>query len=361
MITVPQNIIDLQPYIPGKPISEVQKEFGLSKIVKLASNENPLGTSPLALQALMNSTTKLSRYPNVGSIELREKLRLVFGIKIDKIITGSGSEGILSNIMRTILFPDENIVSSEGTFIGFYVLGNAVGTEMRLAPQKEYRYDLDAIADRIDSKTKMVYIANPNNPTGTFIKREQFEAFMKVVPSNCLVVMDEAYYEYACVNPDYPNSLDYDYDNVFTLRTFSKAYGLAGIRIGYGFGDSELVANLLKSKLPFEPSISAQDAGIAALDDKQFLQYHLIMNETGKAYLYQVFDELGLNYVKSDANFVMLDMGTPETVKKVADKLLSQGVIVRPLPAFGLPHCIRVTVGLPEENEIFADALKKSL
>lgn len=361
MISIPQNILDLKPYIPGKPISEVQKEFGIERIVKIASNENPLGTSPMALQAIMRSVTELSRYPNVGTIDLREKLSKVFGINIENIIAGSGSEGILSVIMRSFLAPGDNVVSSVGTFIGFYVLANAVGTQMILTPLKDFHYDIDAIAEKINKNTKLIYIANPNNPTGTIIKRKKFEEFMNVVPDTCLVIMDEAYYEYASENPDYPNSLDYRFDNVITLRTFSKAYGLAGIRIGYGFGNDFLIGNLLKAKLPFEPSITAQLAGAAALDDEQFLHYHLEMNRAGKAFFYQIFDELGISYIPSDTNFVMMHFDSEETVIRINNGLLSNGVIIRPLTAFKLPHCIRVTIGLPEENEIFADTLKKVL
>jgi histidinol-phosphate aminotransferase len=361
MISIPQNIIDLKPYVPGKPISEVQREFGIERIVKLASNENPLGTSPLALQAMMNSMTELSRYPNVGTIDLRKKISDVFKINIENIIAGSGSEGIMSVIMRSFLEPGDNVISSIGTFIGFYVLANAVGTEMNLTQLNNYHYDINAIAERINKRTKIIYIANPNNPTGTIVRRKEFEEFMKVVPETCLVIMDEAYYEYANENPDYPDSLNYRYDNVITLRTFSKAYGLAGIRIGYGFGHEFLIGNLLKAKLPFEPSITAQQAGIAALDDKQFLQYHIEMNRAGKAYLYQVFDDLGLHYINSDTNFIMLAFDSEDTVTRINNGLLRNGVIVRPLTAFKLPNCIRVTIGLPEENVIFADSLKKVL
>ncbi len=361
MIEIPQNIIDLKPYVPGKPISEVQKEYGIERIVKLASNENPLGTSPMALQAIMRSVTELSRYPNVGTIDLRQKLSLVFGIRMENIIAGSGSEGILSVIMKSFLMPGDNVVSSKGTFIGFYVLANAVGTKMILTPLKDYHYDIEAIGNAININTKIVYIANPNNPTGTIVKKKEFDDFMKVVPDTCLVVMDEAYYEYASENPDYPNSLDYKYDNVITLRTFSKAYGLAGIRIGYGFGNDYLIGNLLKAKLPFEPSITAQLAGAFALDDEQYLHYHLEMNRVGKAFFYQVFDEMGLQYIQSDTNFVMLAFDSEDTVNRLNDGLLRNGVIIRPLTAFMLPNCIRVTIGLPDENEIFAKALKKVL
>ncbi len=362
MIRIPQNIIDLKPYVPGRPIDEVKKEYGLEKVIKIASNENPMGPSPMAVQAMLKAVGNLNRYPDIGTLDLREKLSRKYNVPVKNIIAGSGSEGILAVAIRSFMFDDEELLTADGTFIGVYVLANSKGVKLVKVPlTSDYRYDLNAIADRINEKTKIIYLANPNNPTGTTIKRQEFEDFMKYVPDHCLLIQDEAYFEYIHDDPDYPNSLDYRQDNVITLRTFSKAYGLAGIRIGYGFAHEELITDMLKVKLPFEPSIPAKAAGTAALDDEHFVECHLEMNRNGKKFLYGIFGELGLNYIKSDTNFIMIDFGTAENVNRIQMGLLKQGVIVRPLTAFGLPHCIRVTIGLPEENEFFAEALRKVL
>lgn len=361
MPLVPQNIIDLKPYVPGKPIEEVQKEFGLDYVVKLASNENPMGLSPRAAQAIIASLHSLNRYPNIGSIELREKISEVYNVPVKNIATGSGSEGIMSTIMRTFTFNDEEAITADGSFIGFYVITNARGMKMHKLPLKDYAFDLNTILDAINSKTKIIYLANPNNPTGTIFNRKEFEAFHKEVPDNVLIILDEAYYEFARLDPDYPDSLDYRFDNVISLRTFSKAYGIAGIRIGYGFAQEDIVANIFKTKLPFEPSITAQMAGLAALDDKEFVRQYIDLNKRGLEFFYDTFTRLGIKYVKSHANFVLIDVESSDRVQSLTDKLLRKGVIVRPLAPYGLPTCMRISTGLDEENEIFAKAFEEVL
>lgn len=364
MFEHPEHIKKLKPYVPGKPIEEVQKEFGLDRIVKLASNENPIGMSPRAAQAIIASLRDINRYPNIGAISLREKISKKFGVPVKNIAVGSGSEGLMSVALRTLTRPGDEAITADGTFIGFYVTANATNIEMKLAPLKNYRYDLPAMADMIDDKTKIIYIANPNNPTGTIITKKEFDEFRQYVldkKPDALIILDEAYYEFARENPDYPDSLDYRCDNIMTLRTFSKAYGIAGARIGYGFAEENFVTNIFKVKLPFEPSIPALAAGEAALDDEFFLNYYLDMNLRGKAEFYKLFDELGLEYVKSDANFIMIAFDGAEKAAEISEKLMRQGVIVRPLGAFKLPHCVRVTIGTPDENEYFADKLRKIL
>ncbi len=361
MPLVPNHIQELRPYDPGKPIDDVMREYGLKYVIKMASNENPLGVSPQAIQAMMASIYQINRYPDIASKILCAKLSEVYNLEVDNIITGHGSEAILSVIIRTFLCDDDEVLTSEGTFVGFYVIANARGIKPITIPLKDYRFDLPAIADAITEKTKIIYLVNPNNPTGNIFTKAEFEDFVKRVPPDVLIIMDEAYHEFVHGRADYPDSMLYRLDNVITLRTFSKAYGLAGIRLGYGFAQKELIKNLMKVRLPFEPGIPSQMAGVAALNDYQFLEYYLDLNQKGLKYIYNLYERLGIRYIKSDANFVMSIFDSAETVDKIVGKLLTKGVIVRGLKAFGLPHCLRVTVGLQKENEYFAEKLEEVL
>jgi len=360
MSLVPPYIESLEPYRAGKPISELQRELGISNIIKLASNENPLGPSPLAIEAMKKHFETLHLYPN-GGLDLREVLAERFTLKVGNVIAGSGSEGIMSNIIRAFLCNDDEVLTSEGTFVGLYVLARARGVKLVLVPQKQYHFDLEGIAAAINKHTKIVYLANPNNPTGTIFTKAEFDAFMNNVPAHVLIILDEAYFEYARNNLEYPDSMQYRYDNVITLRTFSKIYGLAGIRIGYGFARELIISNLLKVKLPFEPSSLAQAAGIGALNDRDFVDRALEGNTRGKAYLIPALRKLGLTLVPTEANFVMVPLANESTVCQVYNELLKLGVIIRPLRAFGLPHCIRITIGTKEENERLVESMKSVL
>jgi histidinol-phosphate aminotransferase len=230
----------------------------------------------------------------------------------------------------------------------------------RTVPYRDWHYDLPALAAAINSNTKIIYLANPNNPTGTIFTRQEFAAFYRHVPERVLIILDEAYFEYAKDTPRYPDSMHYRYDNVITLRTFSKVYGLAGVRIGYGFAHETLIANLLKVRLPFEPSTIAQTAAIGALSDKPFLHRSLELNARGIVYLTENFKSMGLHVIDSKANFVMLVLRDEETAARMVEDLLRQGVIVRPLRAFGLPHCLRISTGTDEQNEICVQAMEKA-
>ncbi|OGU60483.1 MAG: histidinol-phosphate transaminase [Ignavibacteria bacterium GWF2_33_9] len=361
MFTVPKHIEDLKSYDPGKPIDDVMLEYGLKYVVKLASNENPLGVSPQAIQAMMSSIYQYNRYPDIASKILCSRLSEIYNLEAANIITGHGSEAILSVIIRTYLKDDDEVLTSEGTFVGFYVICNARGIKPIQIPLKDYRFDLEAIANAITNKTKIIYLVNPNNPTGNIFTKTEFETFIKKVPENVLVIMDEAYHEFVSGHPDYPDSMHYRYDNIITLRTFSKAYGLAGIRLGYGFAQKGVIKNLMKVRLPFEPGIPSQMAGVAALNDSMFLDYYLKINLAGLNYLYGIFEKHGIRYIKSDANFVCSVFDSAETVDLIVSKLLTKGVIVRGLRAFGLPHCLRVSVGLQSENEFFASKFDEVL
>ena len=361
MPLVPKHIQDLQPYKAGKPIDELRRELGLERIVKLASNENPLGVSPLAQKAIQTSISNVDRYPSPDGYTLRKALAERYDVNMGNVFLGHGSEGIISLIMRTFLLDDEEAITSAGSFITFDIQAQSRGIKLHHAPLKEYQIDLNAVAGLVNEKTKLVYLANPNNPTGTIFKVHKFLSFIRQIPKHVLVILDEAYFEFAREDPAFPDSMQYRFDNVITLRTFSKAFGLAGVRVGYGFAHENFISNLMKIKLAFEPSSLAICAGTAALEDVDFLEQTIRINRIGKHYFYQLFDELGLRYLPSHTNFVTIVLDSEQAVTRLYDKLLHKGVIVRPLKAFGLPNCIRVSTGLEEENAFFAKALKEVL
>lgn len=359
MALVPPHIQNLAPYKAGKPAEELAREMGLKRIVKMASNENSLGPSPMALAAAQAALDQSHRYPDPASFELRDALAKKFDVKIDNVIAGNGSEGIMATILRTFLFAEDEMVSAANSFIGFRVLANASGRKVHWVPMKEYHYNLPALADAITAATKIIYLANPDNPTGTYFSSEQFEAFMKHVPEHVLVILDEAYFEYAQHLNDFPDSMGYRLDNVITLRTFSKAYGLAGLRVGYGFGHADLIGNLLKVKLPFEPSRPAQDAALAALEDRAHLARTLEMNRAGLAQLKTAFADLGMSVIQSATNFLTWVLPSEQTAAKLTQDMLAKGVILRHLAPFGWPSLVRVTIGLAEENGYLMEQLTK--
>jgi histidinol-phosphate aminotransferase len=352
---VPPYIESLRPYEAGRTIESVREQYGLTRIAKLASNENPLGPSPRAIEAMKRTFDGLHLYPN-GGLDLRRVLAGEFDLKVENVIAGSGSEGIMSTIIRAFLCDEDEVLTTEAAFIGFQVLARSRGVRYRTVPYDNWHYDLRALAAAINENTKIIYLANPNNPTGTIFTRAQFDEFYRHVPERVLIILDEAYFEYAKDNPRYPDSMHYRYDNVITLRTFSKIYGLAGVRIGYGFAHEELIRNLLKVKLPFEPSTVAQAAGIGALQDKEFLHRSLELNARGICDLTRGLSELGLTVVPSQANFVMVVLPGEQEAARACEQLLSRGVVVRPLTAFGLPACIRISTGTDEDNRLCIEA-----
>ena len=358
MPLVPPYIESLRPYEAGRTIESVRKQYGLTRIAKLASNENPLGTSPKAIEAIRRTLGSLNFYPN-GGLDLRGVLAQEFDVHLDNVMAGTGSEGIMSNIIRAFLCDEDEVLTTEAAFIGFQVLARSRVVKYRTVPYRDWTYDLPALAAQINANTKIIYLANPNNPTGTIFTKHQFEEFYQHVPERVLIILDEAYFEYAKDNPRYPDSMHYRYDNVITLRTFSKVYGLAGARIGYGFAHDLLIRNLLKVKLPFEPSTLAQAAGIGALSDKEFLHRSLELNARGLRYLTEGLTEAGLTVVPSEANFVMAVLSSEEEATRIFEELLAQGVVVRPLKAFGLPNCLRISTGTDEDNELCVEAMRR--
>ena len=357
MALVPPHIQQLAPYKAGKPAEELARELGLERIVKLASNENPMGPPKPALEAATKALLEGHRYPDPAAFELRTALAAKFQVQIENVITGNGSEGIMATILRTFLFEDDEMISAANSFIGFRVLAHASGRKVHWIAMQDYRYNLEAIAAAINDKTKIIYLANPDNPTGTYFAADLFESFIKQVPERVLVILDEAYFEYAAHLPDFPDSMRYRLDNVITLRTFSKAYGLAGLRVGYGLGHAALIGNLLKVKLPFEPSRPAQAAALAALQDATYLEEVLRLNGSGMALLSDAFGALDMVVIPSAANFLTLVLDSEDAARLLCEALLQRGIILRQLASFGWPSLVRVTVGLPTENEYLIEQL----
>jgi histidinol-phosphate aminotransferase len=356
--SVPPHIAALKPYEAGMTPDDVRERFGIENAIKLASNENPLGTSPKAIEFACRSLTDLARYPDNG-IALRRRLADKFNTKLANVIVGSGSEGIMANIVRTFLLDEDEILTTEAAFLGFQVLAQGRGVRYRTVPYRNWKYDLPALADSINDRTKLIYLANPNNPTGTYFTRPEFERFYAKAPERVLIILDEAYFEYASEYPDFPDSMNYRFDNVITLRTFSKAYGLAAARVGYGFAHEDLIAMLLKVKLPFEPSGTSVAAALGALEDEAFMRMSAEVNRAELRFVSQSLRDLGLTVVPSAANFVMVVTGSGAEADQMFNGLIRAGVIVRPLKATGIPNALRISIGTPEENRRLLSAIAK--
>ena len=359
MIDIPKRIRQLTPYVAGKTIAEVKKAYNVKTISKLASNENRLGCSPAVKPAVEKALSDIQDYPDPVARDLTAELARRNGVKEDEIIIASGSESILSILCRSLLSSSDNIVTSNATFVGIFVQGGVMGANFKKVPTTPgYGFDTSGMLDAIDEDTKIVYIANPNNPTGTYIKKEEYEAFIEQVPDNVLVIADEAYFEYARNVDDYPHALDYRRDNVIITRTFSKGYGLAGFRIGYAIAHPELIEQLMKSKLTFEPTTLAQAAALAAVKDDEFLEKSVELVDEERRKLGSFFDEHNVDYVPSISNSVMMVFKTEKEAEDFTQNMLERGVILRQLSAFGLPNCVRTTIGTEEEMAHFRDSFK---
>lgn len=359
---VPEYIRNLQVYQAGKPIDELAREKGLKKISKLASNENPLGPSPFAIREMTNGLWDLHRYPDMHAYKLKSTLSEIYDLKLENIILGNGSEGIMAYIARAFLSPGQEVLTSENTFIGFYILAQSVGANLKQVPlTSDYRFDVEGLAKAISDKTKVIYIANPNNPTGTYITKKEFDYLMEYVPEHVLVILDEAYFEFAKQFDDYPDSMDYRYDNVITLRTFSKAYGLSGIRVGYGFGHQDLIANLTKVKLPFEPNLIGQLGATGALRDTPHLTRTIENNMIQYSRCVDFLEKNDFKPMKSVTNFVTIKTGSAEASDYLFEALLNEGVIIRPLKVNKMPEFVRISLGTPEEMDHFFEAMDKVL
>lgn len=359
---IAEHIKSLKPYEGGKPIEELRRELGIEgKIVKLASNENPLGPSKKAVEAIKNIAVSVNLYPDGDSFYLKEKLSEKLGVSRNNLVFGNGSDELLELIYRTFATnPEDEILYCYPTFVEYKIIGMSFGKKLVELPLKDFTYDIDALIGRINENTRVVFLNTPNNPTGTIIKKGDIERVIQSVSKDTLVVVDEAYYEYAIDEDDYEELLDlYKKGNVIILRTFSKAYGLAGLRVGYGIASEEIIDYLNRVRPPFNVNIVAQSAALAALDDEEHIRRSVETNRKGKAYLYGEFDRLGLKYVKTYANFILFDVG--RDANAIYEELLKRGVIIRSMAPYGYKTMLRVTIGTEEENRIFISRLEEVL
>ncbi|MDP2156932.1 MAG: histidinol-phosphate transaminase [Nitrospirota bacterium] len=353
MIKPPDYITVIQPYVPGKPIEELERELGISNSIKLASNENPLGPSPEALKAIKDSFSDLNRYPDGAGYYLKNALSEMLSISTEELILGNGSNELLDIAARTYLQAGDEAVMASPSFVVYNMAVQSVGGKSIQLPLKDYRHDLEAMAAAITPRTKMLFIANPNNPTGTISTKDEFDTLMQKISDDMLVVVDEAYYEYVSA-PDYADSMKQFRagKNILILRTFSKIYGLAGLRIGYGIAKKDILTDMNRLREPFNTNSLAQKAALAALKDKAHVASSRKTNAEGREYLYQQLSALGISYVPTEANFIYIPIKDSIAVN---NSLMKKGIIIRPMG----PAAIRVTIGLPEENRRFIEALKE--
>jgi len=354
MITVSENIKSITPYVPGKPLEELERELGISGSIKLASNENPLGPSPKAVAAVKKALDGLNRYPDGSGFYLSQALAKKCEIDIAQIILGNGSNELIELVVRTFVQPGDEIISADPSFVVYKMITQAAGGTNVVVPCKDMRHDLDAMAEKITPRTKIVFIANPNNPTGTMNTRVEMDRFMERVPDHVIVAVDEAYFEYV-THADYPDSLEYlrTGKNMLALRTFSKIYGLAGLRIGYGITTPEIAELMNKVRQPFNTNSLAQIGALAALADRKHVEKSIAVNNEGKQFLYAAFQQLGISYYPTETNFIFFEAKSDG--RELYNALLKQGVIIRPMGG----NRLRVTIGLPEENKRFVAELEK--
>ncbi|TWC38928.1 histidinol-phosphate aminotransferase [Pseudomonas sp. SJZ079] len=352
----------LSPYVPGKPVDELARELDLdpTSIVKLASNENPLGPSPRVLEAISAELAELTRYPDGNGFALKRQLAAHCGVALNQVTLGNGSNDILELVARAYLAPGLNAVFSEHAFAVYPIATQAVGAQGKAVPAKDYGHDLDGMLAAIDENTRVLFVANPNNPTGTWFGPQALSDFLARVPERVLVVLDEAYIEYA-EGDELPDGLDYlsQYPNLLVSRTFSKAYGLAALRVGYGISSAAVADVLNRVRQPFNVNSLALAAACAALSDTEYLAHSRRVNDAGMAQLQEGFQAMGLSWIPSKGNFIAVDLGRESM--PLYQALLREGVIVRPVANYGMPHHLRVSIGLPEENARFLEALAKVL
>ena len=348
-ISVPDYILSLKPYVAGKPLEELEREYGITDAIKLASNENPLGPSPLAIQAIQQAVEKLHRYPNGECYDLADRISKRLHVARENIIFGSGSDDIIAMLTRVLLQPGDEAVLPQPSFLFYEIMIRCSGAIPVEVPLIDNFTDLDGMLDRIGPQTRLVFLTNPHNPTGALIAKEALDDFVTALPENVVLILDEAYIEFVRA-PSCPSSMDYldSGKMVVGLRTFSKAYGLAGLRIGYGLMPSYLAELLNRVRQPFNVNSLAQAAAVAALEDEGFLKDTVNLVSAELDFIYDALDNVGIEYWKSQANFLMIKVG--KNANEVFEDLLKQGIIVRSMTSYGYPDCIRVTVGLHDEN-----------
>ena len=353
-LKVHPDIASLSPYVPGKPIEELQRELGLTRVIKLASNENPLGSSPKALTALREGTSALHRYPDGGAFRLREALADHWKVTLDQVILGNGSDEILGLLARTFLAPGDEAVMADQTFVIYKMEVTAAHGKPIVVPLKQWKHDLPAMAAAVTDRTRLLFLCNPNNPTGTMVSADEVELLLSCVPAHVVVVFDEAYFEYVR-RQQFPDSMAYVKQgrSVIVLRTFSKIYGLAGLRIGYGIATAEIINLLNRVRPPFNVNSLAQRAALAALGDEEHVTRSRAVNEAGMGQMVKGLSSLGFAPIPSEANFVYVDVGRDG--RAIFEAMLREGIIVRHIEG----PMVRVTVGLEEENREFLAALKR--
>ncbi len=350
-------ILSIKPYVPGKPVEEVERELGISNVIKLASNENPLGPSPKAVQAMCDIADKVSVYPDGNCYYLKNALSEHLGVTPDNLIVGNGSDEVIKLIAEAFLEEGEEAIVADPTFSEYDFAIKIMGGRTVVVPTKNLTHDLAAMADAVTDKTKLLFICNPNNPTGTIVGKRETDEFLASIPPGVITVFDEAYYEYV-TDGDYPQTLEYVHQgkDVIVLRTFSKIFGLAGLRVGYGVARPELISLISRVKEPFNVNMMAQSAALASLDDLDHVIRSRALNEEGKEYLTKEFNRLGLPFISTQANFIWVQINAD--CRKVFSKMLRRGVIVRTGDIFGAPDVIRVTIGTAEQNRRFIEVLE---
>ena len=352
---VNQNIFKIKPYIPGKPIEEVMREFKLKKAIKLASNESPFAPSKAVLKAINQAAKSLNRYPDGSCFYLRKKLAKKLKVEENQLIFGNGSDELIVMAMRAFVSPGDEVIVAQPTFLIYEIAAKICGANLRIVPLKNFRYDLIAMKEAITANTKIIFIANPDNPTGTYVNKYEVDEFLRGIPEDIVVYFDEAYYELV-MEKDYPDTLSLlkAGKNLIIARTFSKAYSLAGLRIGYAISTKENIDFLNRCREPFNVNSLAQAAAFASLDDKSNLVRLKKVIKQGKKYLYDNFKDLGLKYVPSATNFILVKVNN----ETIARQLLKLGIIVREMSGWGLDNFIRVTIGTQKENQEFIKALR---
>lgn len=360
MIELRNFVTNIRPYKPGKPIEEVIKELGLTgEIIKVASNENPLGASPRAIKAITEKINGSYLYPDDNCYYLKNKLSGKFGVPVTNTIVGNGSVELIELIFKAYVNPGDEVIMSDPSFIMYKIACQIFGGERIATPLKNHNHDVEKMVQQINKKTKIIIVDNPINPTGTIIEKKTMDFFVKEIPENVILVIDEAYHEYIR-DPKYPNGLDYSkHNNVIVLHTFSKIYGLAGLRVGYGFSSEEIIGAMMKVRLPFNVNRIAQIAAGAALDDADFVERSLKNNEAGKAYLYQEFKRLNLDFTPTYGNFILVDF--KRDAKEVFEAAQRKGIIMRTVYEYGLPNSLRITIGSPSQNEKLIKVLEEIL
>jgi histidinol-phosphate aminotransferase len=358
MSVIPRKaVLNVKPYLPGKPIEEVKRELGLQDVIKMASNENPLGPSPKAMDAIKKYVGSINRYPEGGCFYLRAAVAKKFKIKPEQLIFGNGSDELIELTLKAFVNEGDEVIVAKPTFLMYEVVSTAHGAKIKVVPMRYFKYDLKAIKDEVSKNTRVVFIANPDNPNGTYVARYELENFLKDLPEETIVFLDEAYCDFV-EEQDYPNGLEYlKGNNLIVTRTFSKAYGLAGLRIGYGVSSPEIIKYMEAVRDPFNVNSLAQVGAIAALKDKDFLSKSKKAVREGKKFLYSELKAIGARYVPSVTNFILIELGPKSG--EVAERLLKKGVIVRNMKSWGMENFMRVTVGKEGENKRFIRELKK--